>query len=84
MKIEERYVSYGFTISLFVLSALYKSSAFAYAACLSFGLGLLKEVWNSHVEMRSGKNLDQVLRHKVEQIEAAVSAMVAREKARGW
>lgn len=83
MKIEAKYFNYVFPAVLTALAAGYHSAAFAYAACLALALSYAKQLLEKHTEQKSVKT-DDVLRHKVEQLEAAISAMVTREKARGW
>ena len=78
-----KYVGYVFPFKFFVLAAVFHSVGFAYAACLALALGFAKEGFDKLHENKTTK-VDDVLRHKVEQLEAAVSAMVTREKARGW
>lgn len=84
MKFDSKYIIYAFPVLLLILSGVFHSVGFAYAACLALGLGFSKEVADKVTDKGASKSTDDVLRHKVEQIEAAVSAMVTREKARGW
>jgi len=74
---------YLFPFNFFVLAACYRSPAFAYAACLALALGYGKQLWEKKEEKGKVKT-DDALRHKVEQLEAALSGVVTREKARGW
>lgn len=83
MKNLSKYVVYAFPVKLYVLAAVFHSPAFAYASCLALALGFAKEHFDRQQEQKANKT-DDVLRHKVEQMEAALSAMVSREKARGW
>ena len=78
-----KHIGYVFPFKFFVLAAVFHSVGFAYAACLALALAYAKDGFDKLQETKVSK-VDDVLRHKVEQLEAAVTAMVTREKARGW
>lgn len=84
MKIETKYLNYVLPSLLLVLSAVLRSPAFAYASCLALALGFTKEIADKVTDKGSNKSIDDVHKHKLEALEAAVSAMVARERARGF
>jgi hypothetical protein len=84
MKIDKNWIIYAFPTKLFILAAVFHSPAFAYASCLALALGFGKEYLDKKSATFEAKSGDASLRHKVEQLEAALSAMVNREKARGW
>lgn len=75
---------YGFPISLITLAGVYNNAATAYAGVLALVAVLGRGVWESYLERGKEHTADLTLKHKVEQLEAAISAMNAREKARGW
>lgn len=83
MKSISKYIVYLFPLKLFVLAAVFHSPAFAYASCLALGLGFAKDYLDRKEDQRTTKT-DDALKHKVEALEAALSAMISREKARGW
>lgn len=84
MKFEPKYVIYAFPVLLLILSGVFHSPSFAYAACLALGLGFAKDIADKITDKGSNKSIDDVHKHKLEALEAAVSAMVARERARGF
>ena len=81
--LKHKSITYVFPFKFFVLAAVFHSVGFAYAACVALALGYAKEGFDRLQENKVSK-VDEVLRHKVEQMEAALSAIVTREKARGW
>lgn len=83
MKIETKYLFYAFPTVLIALAGVYHAASFAYAACVALALVFGKEYFDRSLETKTVKT-DDVLRHKVEQMEAALSAMVTRERARGF
>lgn len=84
MKFDSKYIIYAFPVLLLALSGVFHSVGFAYAACLALALGFTKDEFDKYLEIRSTKSTDSVLKHKLEALEASVSAMVARERARGF
>lgn len=83
MKIEAKYLNYVLPILLLSMAAVFHSASFAYASCLALALGYAKEYTDKQLETKMIKT-DDTLKRKVEGLEAAVSAMVMREKARGF
>lgn len=84
MKFDSKYIIYAFPVLLLTLSGVFHSVGFAYAACLALGLGFAKEIADKVTDKGANKSTDDVFKHKLEALEASVSAMVARERARGF
>lgn len=84
MKFESKYINYVLPIFLLAPAAIFHSVGFAYAACLALGLGFSKEIADKVTDKGANKSADDVLKHKLEALEASVSAMVARERVRGF
>lgn len=84
MKFDSKYLNYALPIFLLALAAVFHSVGFAYASCLALGLGFAKEIADKVTDKGANKSIDDVHKHKLEALEAAVSAMVARERARGF
>jgi hypothetical protein len=79
-------IAYLFPVKFFVLAACFRSPAFAYASCLSLALVFTREGFLALQAAKAATKVDKtdLTKDKVERLEAALSAMVAREKARGW
>lgn len=84
MKFELKHTIYIFPGLLLALAGVFHSVGFAYAACLALGLGFAKEIADKITDKGANKSTDDVFKHKLEALEASVSAMVARERARGF